>query len=245
MSFRPLLVTDVVDETSSARSFRLRPQAEDRDHFRYRAGQSLVFKLEIGDQALERAYSLSSAPETDAELAITIQEVDDGRTSKWFNREVAPGDQLLASRPAGRFVLNGSSRPLTLLAAGSGITPIFSILKSALASTRRPVFLLYANRDPARAIFRNQIDRLADQHPDRFTARYHFDAEAGLITGDEVRSTLDQAPDAEIYVCGPEPFIALVRDQAEAASIPPSRLVTEDFGPPAPTVSAGSPVSAG
>ena len=229
MSFRPLLVTGVVDETASARSIFLRPSPDDAERFRYRAGQNLMFRVEIDGEVIESPYSLSSAPETDPELRITVQQVDEGRISKWLNQDVAPGDELLAGPPTGRFVLNGSSRPLTLLAAGSGITPIFSILKSALASTGRPIALLYANRTVARAIFKGEIDHLAERQPDRFTVHHHIDAEAGLITGEAIRTVLARQPDAEVYVCGPEPFMALVREQAAALAIPPARLITEDF----------------
>lgn len=232
MPFRPLVVARVVEETTSARSFHLQPRAEDRAFFAYRAGQCLPFRLEVGGERLERAYSLSSAPETDPLPMITVQRVGGGQISKWFNDEVAPGDVLEAARPTGRFVLNGSSRPLLLFAAGSGISPVFSLLKSALATSARPVLLLYANRHPGRAIFKAELDRLAAQHGGRFACRHHFDSERGLITAEEVQDTLARAPAGEVYVCGPEPFIELVQDQAARAGFPPGRIITEDFGPP-------------
>jgi 3-ketosteroid 9alpha-monooxygenase subunit B len=238
MSFRPLLVTGVVDETTSARSFYLRPSADDAERFRYRAGQNLLFRLEIDGEVIESPYSLSSAPETDPELQITVQEVEDGRASKWFHQAIGPGDEVLAGPPEGRFVLNGSSRPLMLLAAGSGITPVFSILKSALASTTRPISLLYANRSLERAIFKDAIDRLAERSEGRFEVRHHVDAEAGLITGEKIRAQFARQPDAEVYLCGPAPFMALVRQEAAALAIPPNRLITEDFDPPTPTPAA-------
>lgn len=232
MSFRPLLVREVAPETTSARSFRLEPRPQDREHFRYRAGQCLPLRLDVDGELLERAYSMSSAPETDPLLTITVQEVEGGRISKWFNREVAPGEVLEAARPTGRFVLNGSIRPLLLFAAGSGISPIFSLLKSALASSARPIRLLYANRHPDRAIFKSTIDRLAESHGARFECHHHFDCDRGFITTEEVRDTLGRTSGSDVYICGPEPFIGLVRSQADAAGIPPERIVTEDFSSP-------------
>lgn len=229
MPFRPLLVREVAPETTSARSFRLEPRPEDQDHFRYRAGQCLPLRLEVGGSSLLRSYSLSSAPETDPLLTITVQQVEGGRISKWFNEEVAPGDVLEADRPTGRFVLNGSARPLLLFAAGSGISPVYSLLKSAIATSFRPIHLLYANRHPDRAIFKDAIDRLAREHADRFVCQHHFDADRGFITAEEIRDVLLRAPDAEVYVCGPEPFISLVQHEAGGAGIPADRVITEDF----------------
>ena len=115
--------------------------AELADTFRYRAGQFCTFRVCIGGEQLLRSYSMSSAPETDPDLTVTVKRVEGGAASNWFNDEVAAGDVLELTRPAGVFCVRDGNRPVVAFCGGSGITPVLSIAKSVLATTGRPVRL--------------------------------------------------------------------------------------------------------
>ena len=115
--------------------------------------------------------------------------------------------------PEGRFVLDPDTRsgaPLFLFAGGSGITPIIALLKSALLTTKRSITLLYANQDWDSVIYREEVARLASDHPDRVLVHYHLDDESGYLEPVEVRALLHHTDIAEFYICGPEPFMELI-----------------------------------
>jgi 3-ketosteroid 9alpha-monooxygenase subunit B len=126
----------------------------------YRAGQFLTFRVPHPEGTVARCYSLSSSPEIDTEAKVTVKRVTGGRGSNRFHDHLAEGATLDVMAPAGRFVLNGSAAPLLLFAGGSGITPVMSLIKSALRTTDRRIRLFYANRDAASVIFRADFDAL-------------------------------------------------------------------------------------
>jgi 3-ketosteroid 9alpha-monooxygenase subunit B len=124
-SSHALRVARIVQETPDARSFVLEVPPALREGFAYRAGQFLTFQVPWGATSLGRCYSLSSAPECDAEWTVTVKRVAEGRVSNWFHDALREGDAVRVSPPAGRFVLDPSSaRPLALFGGGSGITPL-------------------------------------------------------------------------------------------------------------------------
>ena len=131
-----LRVSRIVEETADARSIALAVPEELGRTFRYRAGQFLSFKIPYRGAVLTRSYSLSSSPECDEEHRFTVKRVDRGRVSQWMNESLEVGDVLQVTPPAGRFVLDDSDRPLVFFSGGSGITPCFSLIKTAMVTTR-------------------------------------------------------------------------------------------------------------
>jgi 3-ketosteroid 9alpha-monooxygenase subunit B len=233
VEFHELRVARIVEETADARSFVLDVPAALVPRFGYRAGQFLTFRVPWGEGALLRCYSLSSCPETDPAPQVTVKRVADGRISNWFHDALRASDPLWATPPAGRFVLRESARPLALFGGGSGITPLLSLARSALASTRRAVRLLYANRDAQSVIFRAQLEALAAAHPGRLVVSHHLDAERGLLDAAGARAAAAGARDADCYLCGPAPFMALVESALAAAGVPRERVRIERFASPA------------
>jgi ferredoxin-NADP reductase len=222
-------VTRVIRETADARTFVLEPHD---GPFDYRAGQFCTFRVVVAGQALLRSYSMSSAPETDAELMTTVKRVPGGAVSNHLVDTLAAGAEVEVTRPLGRFCLrpvDDPRLPLLAFAGGSGITPILSLAKSALAGTGRPVRLLCADRDRASAIFVEALDVLAARHPGRLDVVRHLDDESGLVDAAAVRAFVGDDVGADAYLCGPEPFMALVRDALPG----PGRVFGEDFGAPA------------
>ena len=156
-----LRVVRVVRETHDAMSIVFEVPPELREEFRYQAGQFLSFKVPYEGRVLVRSYSLSSSPDVDREHKVTVKRVDDGRVSNWMNDRVRAGSRLVVVPPAGLFVLDSrSERDLVLWSGGSGITPCISIIKSALATSRRRMLLVYANRDERSVIFRDELETL-------------------------------------------------------------------------------------
>lgn len=232
--FHRLAVRRVVAETDDARSFVLDVPDELAPAFAYRAGQFCTFRVDVGGRTHLRCYSMSSSPQAGDELAVTVKRVPGGAVSNWMIDHLAPGDEVELTPPAGVFCLDespGSTEEVVALAGGSGITPIFSVLKTALAWSRRRVRLFYANRAPASVIFDRQLDRLAAAHPKRLQVVHHLDEHRGLVGADEVADFVGPATAAEYFVCGPQPFMDLVSEVLEQRRVPAERLRLERFDP--------------
>src|ERR1700749_2833941 len=148
--FQRATVTRIIKETADTRTFVFDPHEKP---FSYRAGQFCTFHVTVDGEELYRSYSMSSAPETDAELMTTVKRVNGGKVSNWIIDNVVEGDELTMTKEVGTFVLGSASAPLLAFAGGSGVTPILSLAKSALATTDRAVRLLCADRDRGSAIF--------------------------------------------------------------------------------------------
>ena len=229
--FQRATVTRIVKETADSRTYVLAPQEQP---FSYRAGQFCTFRVTVDGEELYRSYSMSSAPETDTELTTTVKRVVGGKVSNWIVDNVVEGDDLSMTRAAGTFVLSPGSVPavpLLAFAGGSGITPILSLAKSALASTDRGVRILCADRDRASVIFEAAIDDLVERYPGRLSVQRHIDAEYGLLDSAAVEKFVGADTDADCYVCGPEGFMAVVRSALPDGA----RVLVEDFdaAPPA------------
>lgn len=235
--YHPLTVRDVVQETPDTRSFVLDVPDDARELFGYRPGQFCTFRVRVGDDEHLRCYSMSSAPETDPRLAVTVKRVPDGAVSNWLLDNVSPGDVLDATPPAGVFCVPEGDAPVVAFCGGSGVTPVLSITKHVLASTDRPVRMLYANRDAGSVIFRDELDRLAAAHGDRLRVRHHLDSEGGYLRPEEVWSFVaDVSGEALCFLCGPTPFMDLVEQTLLDGGVTPDRIFLERFGdlPPAP-----------
>jgi ferredoxin-NADP reductase len=175
---------------------------------------------------------MSSSPAVDAELRVTVKRTPDGVVSNWMHDHVAPGDVLEVALPAGFFRLTDGGGDVVALSAGSGITPVLSLVKTALATTSRRVGLLYANRDGDAVIFGAELDALLAAHPSRFTLRHHLDVDHGFLTPQDARAFAGQfGGDAEFYVCGPPPFMEIVEGALLAAGREAGRIHIERFTP--------------
>ena len=222
----------VTRETDDAVSIAIEVDPALAGTFAYRAGQFVNVKVRIDGEEHIRSYSMSSAPGVDPELQVTVKRVPGGLVSNWLHDNVAPGDLLDVNPPLGAFVLDDGDRDVIAFAAGSGITPVFSILVEGLATSGRRFRLLFANRDRASTIFADALDRLASQHPDRFELVHHFDTERGFVDGASVTEFVGHYRDADVYLCGPTPFMDVVQATLTWNGVPPHRLHVERFTPP-------------
>lgn len=162
-------VEKIIDETDNTRTFVLKPL--DDSTLSYLPGQFLTFLLNLENREVRRSYSMSSAPGIDALPAITIKRVANGEVSRYWHDQVKVGTILNALPPAGRFTpdaSDGQPRDIFLLAAGSGITPIFSILKFILTNEPESrVTLLYASSRERSIIFNKQLEEWQQNYPER------------------------------------------------------------------------------
>jgi len=230
MAYHQLRIARIVQETPDARSFVLEVPADLADKFRYRAGQFLTFRVPHEAGAFNRCYSLSSAPEIDGHrLKVTVKRVPGGKGSNWFNDALAEGNTLHVLPPAGRFVLKDGGAPLLLFGGGSGITPMMSLIKSALRSGSRKMRLFYANRDKPSIIFDKELLELLAGSSGRLDVIHHLDAEQGLTKPEEILAALKGFEQAEAYLCGPGPFMTLVERTLVDAGMPRDKVLIERF----------------
>ena len=232
MKFYPLTVSQIVDETAYARSFKFRPAGEHAPLFGYKPGQFLTFRIPSGDRRIERCYSLSSAPACDAELKVTVKRVRDGIGSNWFNDVPKPGDAIEVAPPSGRFVLRSRERPPVLFAGGSGITPVISLIKQMLHETALSPRLFYANTDDDQIIFRRELDALCARFPGRLECRHHLDAQSGLADADTIAAFAGRDPECDFFICGPAPFMDLTEDVLAALGVDDGHVFIERFTMP-------------
>lgn len=203
-------VVDVVHETADAHSLVLEPAEGDRDRFSYRPGQFLTVRIPAEDGWAARCYSLCSSPLTDDRLKVTVKRVEGGLGSNWICDNVTAGDVLEVLRPAGTFTPSSLDDDMLLVAGGSGITPVMSILKSCLAGGSGAVTLLYANRDERSVIFAGELRDLTERHGDRLTVVHLLESVQGLPTAATVRSLARPYTGRQAFVCGPEVFMDMV-----------------------------------
>ncbi|HEY3820662.1 MAG TPA: ferredoxin--NADP reductase [Polyangiaceae bacterium] len=227
--FHRVRVARIVEETADAKSIVLDVPPALAADFAYRAGQFLTVELELGGERLRRCYSLASSPDCDPEHKVTVKRTSGGRVSNWLNDSLCAGDILSVLAPEGRFVLDGGDAPLLLFAGGSGITPVVSLVKSALAKTERRVTLLYANRDARSVIFAEELARLERAHAGRLRVVHHHDEARGILDEAAIGAVASEQLDAACYLCGPAPFMALVERALSAAGIPEERIRVERF----------------
>jgi ferredoxin-NADP reductase len=227
--FHPLRVKEIIEETPDTVSVVLEVPDDLRDLFEYEAGQFCTFRVPIGDDEVLRSYSMSSAPEVDGELTVTVKRVPGGLVSNWLHDHVTVGDTLQVTKPAGVFCAREGERPIVAFCGGSGVTPVMSIAKSVLARTERPVRVLYANRDRDSVIFHGQLEDLASRHPERVHVHHHLDDDAGFVDAGKIAAFAAEHLDADFYICGPTPFMDLVEATLVELGVDPERIAIERF----------------
>lgn len=227
--FAPLRVKCVVRETDDAVSLVLDVPDDCSQRFGYKAGQFLTLKVSIDGAEHRRCYSMSSSPVLDEDLRITIKRDAAGVVSNWLNDRAAAGDEIHATPPEGRFVLGEEDRDIVAFAGGSGITPIYSLIGSALAGTSRRIRLFYANRRRRSVIFAESLAALADANPDRLTVRHHIDETDGVVQPEVIASFVAGVGDADCYICGPRAYMDAVEAALLQTGTPRKRIHLEHF----------------
>ncbi|BBX89842.1 ferredoxin [Mycolicibacterium boenickei] len=233
--FTAVRVKQVIRETVDAVSLVLDIPESVRDQFRYAAGQFITIRARIDGAEHPRCYSMSSSPAVERDLRITVKRDRDGLVSNWVNDTVSIGDELHIAPPEGRFVLTSTDRDVVTFAGGSGITPVFSLVHSALATTTRRARLFYANRNRESVIFQDALSSLIDVHAGRLEVHHHLDDRDGIVSPQQVADFIGSAEPrgdhahTDYYICGPAPFMDTVERVLLDAGIPKRQLHLERF----------------
>lgn len=224
-----LRVARVIEETADACSLVFDVPEALRERFAYQPGQFLTLRVPFDGGWLPRCYSLSSTPLLDEPLRVTVKRVRDGRASNWLCGQLQEGQQLEVLPPAGVFVPRSLDADLLLFGGGSGVTPVLSILRSALLAGRGRILLVYANRDERSVIFRDELRQLANAHPQRLQVIHWLDALQGVPCSEQLAELARPFIDAEAFICGPAPFMDATVAALKSLGMPHGRVHVERF----------------
>jgi 3-ketosteroid 9alpha-monooxygenase subunit B len=228
-----LQLADVVDETADARSlvFKVPDGVElPADRLRYAPGQFLTLRVPSDRTgSVARCYSLCSSPFTGDPLTVTVKRTAGGYASNWLCDNAHAGMHLHVLAPSGTFVPKTLDGDFLLLAAGSGITPMLAILKSALSEGAGQIKLVYANRDDKSVIFASALRELAAKYPDRLTIVHWLESVQGLPNAAALAVLVQPYTGREAFICGPGPFMAAAEEALKTAGAEPEHIHIEVF----------------
>ena len=213
--------------------------------FHYLPGQFLTLILPIKNEKVRRSYSLCTSPFSGEPLAITVKRIESGLISNYLNDHMKPGDVFDVMEAAGHFVpelKKQNKKNYILFAAGSGITPIMSIIKSILAiEPESEINLVYQNRDADNVIFKDALKKISDEHPERFAQIDVFSQPKDNWTGYQGRIDSAMASDilldiagnkvnkAEYFLCGPLDFMQTIFEVLCEFEVPENHIHKESF----------------
>lgn len=241
--FHTLEIADVRRETADSVSIGLRVPDASRTEFSFAPGQYLTFETDIGGEKVRRSYSICSGLD-DGELRVAIKKVDGGKFSTFANEMLKPGSKLAVMPPEGRFTASADDaapRHLVLFAAGSGITPVLSIIRSVLErSPETRVTLFYGNRTTQSIMFREALEDLKDRHLGRLSVFHVLSRESqdidilnGRLDAAKISllaRTMAQPKDVDGYfLCGPYGMVEEGRAALIAAGANPQTIRVELF----------------
>ena len=242
-AFHPLTVTGIRRETRDSIVLTLAPAQADRDAFHFTQGQYLTLRTRIDGEEVRRSYSICAAAQ-DAELRVGIKKIEGGLFSSWANERIVQGDAIEAMPPMGNFHLPldpQAHHHYLGFAAGSGITPLLSIVKTTLAAEPMSRFtLVYGNRASSTIMFREELEDLKNTHLDRFALIHILSREQqdiDLFNGriDKAKCEallahwLDVATVDAAYICGPQDMMLQVAETLQARGLDQRRIKFELF----------------
>ena len=241
--FHKVIISDVKRETADTVVLTFDVPEELKDEFRFTQGQHLTLRAMIDGEDVRRTYSLCTSPYDD-EWKVAIKQIRDGAFSTFANTSLQSGDRLEIMKPSGQFFVQvDTSKPKNYIAfaAGSGITPMLSIIKTHLSQEPDSTFkLFYLNRTTKSIIFKEEIEQLKNQYFQRFHVFYfltqeqrdipflngRFDKEKlGILT----ETFIDVEDTSEAFICGPQEMIFLIRDELVAAGMNKEHIHYELF----------------
>ena len=247
--FHRLRVAETREEIGgAAKSVMFEVPTELAEIFRWRAGQHLTLRLQLDGEEQRRSYTISSSPHTGSPLRITVKRVKDGLVSNHINDHVSTGTEIDVMPPFGSFCLDPGDkerRTHYFFGAGSGITPLFSMIGSVLAAEPHSVaHLVYGNRNEKSIIFKDDLAALQESHPERLTVSHVLSSpglltwftpwRSGKIDKEAVGAQIDENPpyaqDAQYYICGPGGMNGALKEILRSYDVPDERIHMESFG---------------
>ncbi len=246
MHFHKLTISDIRSETNDCVSIAFDIPEHLKEQFAYREGQNITIRLNLNGEEIRRSYSVCSSP-LENELRIAVKSISDGRFSNYANKKLKINDQLEVLPPTGKFYPDRSEirqKEYLAFAAGSGITPVISILKTVLATEPQSRFtLVFGNRNRSSIIFREQLEGLKNKYMDRFRLIHILSREItevpllqGRIDAEKCEALARVLPNWDqvdhYFLCGPEQMIFSVRDYLISKAVKQERIHFELFNTP-------------
>jgi len=256
--FHKLRIDHIVKETEDSSSLYFEIPEDLKDDYKYKAGQYLTLKFELDGVEVRRAYSICTSP-LQSDLAVNVKRVSKGLVSNHINDHVKDGTEVEVMTPDGSFGLelrHELSRDLYFFASGSGITPIISIIKTALEEEPKSrCFLLYGNKNEQSVIFEKELNQLANKYQGQFfyqqtlsqpmkqkegglkglfsRGKESWTGWKGRIDSKKIDRYLEENPsinkEAHYFICGPGAMIDTLIDHLEHRGVPKTNLHTEHF----------------
>lgn len=257
-SFHKLPISAIIPETDKAITIMFKPAAADAEHFEFLAGQYLTLKFMVNGKEERRAYSMCSAPHED-EIAVTVKRVEGGVVSNHIADHLKVGDVVEVMPPQGRFLVKpdpAARRDFYLFGAGSGITPLMSIIRELLEHEPKScIHLLYGNRDEKSIIFEERLNTLQQRHEGQLIVKHtlsrptkqkagglrglfgggktNWDGETGRVDIPAVQRFLSENPgstdDKSYYICGPGQMIDNVEQALLGLGLKKANIHSERF----------------
>jgi ring-1,2-phenylacetyl-CoA epoxidase subunit PaaE len=243
--FHKLIIKDIRRETEDCVSVAFQIPEEIKEEFRFVSGQNITLKNTIGGEEIRRSYSICSSP-FENELRVAVKKVSGGIFSTFANEQLKPGDTIEVLPPTGNFYTTfnpGQKQHYLFIAAGSGITPVISLVKTILAAEKEScVTLIYGNKGLSSVIFKDGLEALKDKYLQRLTVHYIFSREQteagfnyGRIDGEKLKQLSRLVNFDSInhfFICGPEPLIYSTKDFLINHGIDTDKIHFELFSTP-------------
>ncbi len=241
-SFHSLSIQEITRETNKSVSITFDVPKALKEAYAFKAGQYITLKTTVDGLEVRRDYSLCSSPKS-GQLKIAIKEINDGTFSAYANNQLKVGDRLEVAPPKGRFIFtpnDSKTKNIAAFAAGSGITPVLSIIKCALEEEiYSKVILVYGNKKTDDTMFLNELLELQHRYKDRFSIQFVFSQadEDKSIFGRIEKSTVNYVMKNKhkhvevdaFYLCGPEAMIHTVKDVLTDHGIEENKIHFELF----------------
>lgn len=238
MLYKPVIIEQIHKEIEGFKTFSFK-----QGHgIEYKAGQYLTFVRKTAQEEIRRSYSIVSSPQLNEPLTIGIRRIENGILSRELIDHAEPGDELLTTGAGGFFTLpddTSNIQQIFFLAAGSGITPIYSLLKTVLHFHQHiHVVLIYSNPAPQKTIFFHQLNQLKQKFAERFHLQFLFSNSIDLFMARLNRELLVELTKAHsafsfdqtlFYICGPEPYMRMCTYTLQEENVPKENIRKEDF----------------
>jgi ring-1,2-phenylacetyl-CoA epoxidase subunit PaaE len=242
-NYYTLKVKEVIRESKDAITIQFKQPLFKK--VRYKSGQFLTLIIPINGKKERRSYSICSTPDLDDYVSVMVKRVEKGLISNYLNDNIEAGDSIEVMEPMGNFILEPErkkKRHIVLFAAGSGITPLMSILKGILFfEPESTVSLLYGNRHEGAIIFRKELDQLKAKFGDRFNLAHtlteydkFWQSYKGRIDRAMTVNFVNLLPkfseqDTEYFLCGPQGMMEEVREGLKILKVNPAKIHSESF----------------
>lgn len=239
--YHNLTIKEIKKETDDAISIIF---SNTGNEINYLPGQYLTLILNLDGEEVRRSYSLSSSPHLDQDLSVTVKKIDNGKVSNFLVDQLKPGDLMKVMEPKGSFTTEfgeGNKRKFVLLAGGSGITPLMSIMKSALVSEpNSDILLIYQNRNEGSIIYKEFQDELKNRYPDRLNITHILSKPShdwkglkGRLSREQIEDIFDRyeiKPDnVAVFTCGPQGMMETVESALDGLNVDKKDRFKESF----------------